>query len=338
MLETVFRTDDLPEDDRFDRWYHMIRNSILPAIIRPDDIRGFRADIRLLDLAAVQVYTMSQTSLRVSRPATLVRRSDPEQLHLILITRGTFVFTQAGRQTPLGAGDLMFYDSSRAFDGMIVDDGSVVGTQVQVQLPRAMLPRPALVDGLIGHRLSGGGLSTLVSGYLRGLVRPAAGYRAGDAAGLATTTVDLVTALVAHESHTEDRCPPEPHDRALLNRILEFMRQRLGDPGLSPDMIAGVHHISTRYLHKLFQGQTLTVAAWIRRNRLERCHRDLADPRHHHRPIHAVANRWGFTDKAHFSRVFRSAYGISPSDYRYLAATGSPSSLPVVESVPAVDQ
>jgi AraC-like DNA-binding protein len=337
MLEMVFRTDDLPTTDRFDCWYQLIRNSILPAIVRPDDVRAFRATTRLLDLTAVQVYTMCQTSLRVSRPARLVRQSDPEQCHLVLITGGSMVFTQAGRQTPLGAGNLMFYDSSRTFEGSVINDGDhAAGTQIQVQFPRAMLSRPALIDELIGCRLSGGGLGTLISGYLRELVKPAAGYRTGDAAGLATATMDLVDALVAHESHTEDWRPPELRDRALLNRILEFMRQRLGDPGLSPAMIAGAHHISVRYLHKLFQRQDLTVAAWIRRQRLERCHRDLGDPRHLRRPIHAVATRWGFTDNAHFSRLFRSAYGLSPSEYRHLAATGGSACI-VNSGAPAVN-
>jgi AraC-like DNA-binding protein len=62
------------------------------------------------------------------------------------------------------------------------------------------------------------------------------------------------------------------------------------------------------------------VAAWIRQHRLEHCHRDLADPGQRSRPIHAIAAHWGFTDKAHFSRLFRVTYGIPPSEFRHLAA------------------
>ncbi|MEV0214766.1 helix-turn-helix domain-containing protein [Micromonospora sp. NPDC050695] len=32
--------------------------------------------------------------------------------------------------------------------------------------------------------------------------------------------------------------------------------------------------------------------------------------------MQAIAARWGFADKAHFSRVFRAAYGTSPQAYR----------------------
>ncbi|WP_223245636.1 helix-turn-helix domain-containing protein [Streptomyces sp. CBMA156] len=32
--------------------------------------------------------------------------------------------------------------------------------------------------------------------------------------------------------------------------------------------------------------------------------------------VSGVAQRWGFTDAAHFSRIFRAWYGISPSQWR----------------------
>ena len=34
------------------------------------------------------------------------------------------------------------------------------------------------------------------------------------------------------------------------------------------------------------------------------------------RPVAAVAARWGFVDAAHFSRAFKTTYGVSPSEYR----------------------
>ncbi|MFD4701025.1 helix-turn-helix transcriptional regulator [Streptomyces niveus] len=62
-------------------------------------------------------------------------------------------------------------------------------------------------------------------------------------------------------------------------------------------------------------------AAWIRHRRLERCRLDLANPRLNARPIQAIAERWGFTNPTHFSRLFRAAYGIPPRDYRHLPST-----------------
>ncbi|MEV8610809.1 helix-turn-helix domain-containing protein [Amycolatopsis sp. NPDC051373] len=38
---------------------------------------------------------------------------------------------------------------------------------------------------------------------------------------------------------------------------------------------------------------------------------------HRHVPIAAIGRRWGFSDAAHFSRLFRSTYGRSPREYRH---------------------
>ncbi|MFF1491603.1 helix-turn-helix domain-containing protein [Streptomyces sp. NPDC058304] len=36
-------------------------------------------------------------------------------------------------------------------------------------------------------------------------------------------------------------------------------------------------------------------------------------------PVHTVARRWGFTNASVFSRVFREAYGTSPTEFRHWA-------------------
>ena len=36
----------------------------------------------------------------------------------------------------------------------------------------------------------------------------------------------------------------------------------------------------------------------------------------------AIGARWGYPDPAHFSRLFKSVYGVSPRDYHYHAEAG----------------
>ncbi|RCG15223.1 helix-turn-helix domain-containing protein [Streptomyces diacarni] len=111
--------------------------------------------------------------------------------------------------------------------------------------------------------------------------------------------------------------------RALFVQIQSFVWQHLGDPGLCPDAIAAAHHISTRSLHRLFQSRGCTVSAWVRRQRLGRARRDLADPRLAGRTIQSIAATWGFPRPADFTRAFRAAYGVPPQDFRAGALRGS---------------
>jgi AraC-like DNA-binding protein len=99
-------------------------------------------------------------------------------------------------------------------------------------------------------------------------------------------------------------------------RIQAWIDERLHDTALSPASIAAEHFISVRHLHGLFAAEGLTVSAWIRDRRLERCRRDLADPALAGETVASIAYGWGFRNPRHFSRVYRAAFGCAPSDGR----------------------
>jgi AraC-like DNA-binding protein len=68
-----------------------------------------------------------------------------------------------------------------------------------------------------------------------------------------------------------------------------FIEDQLADPELTPSAVARAHHVSLRYLYKLFEGEQKSVAGLIKERRLERCRRDLLDPSLRHLPVSAIA-------------------------------------------------
>lgn len=114
--------------------------------------------------------------------------------------------------------------------------------------------------------------------------------------------------------------PPDESRRAVrLRDVQGYIRRNLGDPDLSPRTIAAAHHVSLRYLHQLFADYGVTVAAWVRQQRLEQACRDLADPSLARLPVQRIAVRWGFADHSTFTRAFRRAYHLPPQVYRRTA-------------------
>ena len=73
------------------------------------------------------------------------------------------------------------------------------------------------------------------------------------------------------------------------------------------------------YLDKLFEAQGVSTWQYIRNKRLDRCRRDLADPRLATESILTIASGWGFANAAHSSRSFSRAFGESPRDFRAAA-------------------
>ncbi|MEV6175319.1 helix-turn-helix domain-containing protein [Streptomyces sp. NPDC051954] len=323
MIGTVFRSEDVPAEDRFDHWRERVGRTVAPAEVTSDHAADFWARQRLLGLGPVTVWSASFLPTRFRRNARMVRQSDPELYHLRLVLGGGLAVDHDGRIDTYGPGDLYLADSSRPGDIRSYDDrerGVVSG--VAVEVPKALLPVPP--RDLLGRRLSGReGVGALLSDFLTGLERQADTLRPSDASRLGTVLLDLLSAWIAQLQEAEAALPPETRQRALTMHIRAFIRQNLHDPRLTPPVIAAAHHISLSYLHRLFQQQAQgeTVAAAIRRQRLEGARRELADPALRATPIHTIAARWGLPRASDFTRTFRGAYGMSPKEYRLQALT-----------------
>jgi AraC-like DNA-binding protein len=100
----------------------------------------------------------------------------------------------------------------------------------------------------------------------------------------------------------------------LYESVCRYIGRELEDPTLDPLTIAQQHGCSVRALHALFSEHQSTVAGFIRQQRLEKCRVALHVPQHVR--IGELALRWGFSDAAHFSKLFKSTYGQSPRVYR----------------------
>jgi AraC-like DNA-binding protein len=103
---------------------------------------------------------------------------------------------------------------------------------------------------------------------------------------------------------------------AHLQRAERFIRANLANPELSPGLLAAACGISLRYLHALYQDMNATVAQRIRDARLVAARDALGAPGT--AALLDVAYRFGFSDQAQFSRLFKQAFGLTPSTYRQL--------------------
>lgn len=315
----VISTAEVPAVERFAFWREVTSQVWAPYDLRcePHLESRFQARMDISEFGPVQASLMTSTPYSAERTPRLIRKADPGLFRLVCTVRGHGVMAQDGRQAEFGPGDLMLADTSRPYRAELSPD--VPGGQVLVLcLPRSLLPFSHRdLRHLAGVRLRGDqGMGALSSQFLLQLAQHMHELGPSDTARLATLTLDVFTAALATALDAEDTVPPHARRRVLMAQIFGFIRRNLADPQLTPDAIAAAHHISLRYLHKLFHQEGHTVAGWVRERRLERCRRDLADPRLADRPINAIAARWGFGSAAHFSQVFRGTYGVSPGQFR----------------------
>ncbi|MBW4717512.1 helix-turn-helix domain-containing protein [Saccharothrix obliqua] len=313
---TEFTTEDFAPEDRFDSWVQAGARSLTPTWIRSPAEADFHATTRTLALGDVAIAALHYPSVHVRRPAKLIRRSDPEAYQLNLVLGGEAVVCQAGREARSGVAEFTLYDTSHPLAAHRRCPAG--GPSLLVQVPRARLPLPANAVGRFTAVAFSArqGMGAAFARWLVDTMGRAHEFTPADAPTLASVTVDLLAAVLAGALSTEDHLTPEGRRRALKLTIEGFVERHLADPALSPASVAAAHHISTRLLQQLFAADNTSPAAWIRQRRLERCRRDLVDPSLSEVPVHRIAARWGLHRPAHFSRLFRDAYGQPPGDYR----------------------
>jgi AraC family transcriptional regulator, positive regulator of tynA and feaB len=109
-----------------------------------------------------------------------------------------------------------------------------------------------------------------------------------------------------------------PHLPSLrLKKALRLVLGNIGDAQLSPDWLASELGISRRLLYLEFEKIGSSPKAFMRDLRLKLCHRCLMTTSPSETDLTRIALEHGFTDSSHFSRAFKSRFGVQPSQVRY---------------------
>jgi AraC-like DNA-binding protein len=303
-------------------WRQAIIQTLGPIEVTVEDLRSFQAETRITEFGAIQISSYRMSPCRTRRTPRMIRQADPGLFQLILPFRGHAGITHERLHVGVGVSDLALYNTSWPWDIQVSHGGTMI-EGIMVTFPYRVFPIPPDKAGPLTVFSGQKGIGALLAGFLTRLTADPGPYRPAEAARLGTIIMDLLATQLAQQLDNASLIPFQTARNALLTRIHAFIERNLAEPELTPVEIAAAHAISVRQLHRLFHDQNVTVAAWIRDRRLDRCRRDLADPLLRDRPIHAIAARWGFGDPAHFSHRFRNRYGITPSDYRNLAGQAS---------------
>lgn len=309
-MSPVFSTAAQPPVDRKAFWQEVVCKSFIPADIRFLDPGPFTGSVASDHVGAVHIGAASASPQHVARTERLISRYPEEHVVVALLTAGTGVISQRGKAAFLRPGDFVFFDTVRPYSA---DYSGQFGVAC-FMIPRPSFPLPTRVlEQVAGVRVPcDQGIGLLVSPFLTTLAAEAEAYANTPEVG--SSAIELLAAAAKHVAG--DESVAEQREAALLPGIRSFVEQRLSDPELRPEIIARAFGISVRYLHSLFADQDTTLGGWIRHRRLEACRRELGRSGSAKQTIAAVAHRWGFTDAAHFSRLFRASYGMSPREWR----------------------
>ena len=297
----------------FSAWKRMVSSSFVPLDVTSSKPRTFSGSMRSRTIEGISIVQISADQHDVSRTYALIEASDEKYFKLSLMLEGRCKLFQDDRETMLEEGDIAVYDTQRPYT--LSFDQSF--RSLVLMFPHHMIDLPASVIGrLTAIKMSqNSGLGKLISPFLTEIARNLEQLNGTSGMRLAHNAVDLVTTMLSAELDMAEQTTQSPKSQ-LQAQIYSYIDANLGNLDLGPAVIAADHFISTRYLHMLFREGGETVTAWIRNRRMGHIRRDLRDPVLAHHSIGTIAAKWGFPDAAHFSRVFRTTFGLTPSSYR----------------------
>lgn len=315
----AWTTSALPAHRQFEAWREVIVDAHLSWDIPKIDCEQFPAGMRQHRFEGVRLTDCTApTRVSGTRGRAQIARDDEAYLTVVMVAQGSETLRFGDDEVHLTAGMFTLWDSTRP---MAFATGEHL-RQMSLLVPeRELLRRMPRVRDLVGRPMgAAGGAGGLFVDHFQALMRRFGELPPASREPVLDATLDLLGVCLGEQPSL-----PAPRvRRMMLEQVQRHIDKHLADPALGVASLARAFRMSERNLHKLFEGSGSTLSAYIRDQRLAMCRRDLGSRALMSRQIAEIARHWGFTDPGHFSKAFRAAYGMSPSELRVRAADSLP--------------
>lgn len=309
----------------FEEWRGAVDQAFVPLAADPlgplDAARGgggWRGSLRSRVMGPCSLAQVTGGAALVRRERREISAADPGVLKLSVAVRGRCLVEQGDRRSVLAPGDAVLYDTARPYRLRFEESFSTL----VVMFHRDLLPLPASrVAPLLARRIPGGsGPGAALLPMLGALARHDAGP--GAPAPHDLFVADAVLGLVSACLVDDAEVPAQDEDarHATYRRVMAFIDAHLAED-LDVVGLAVTHHVSVRYLQKLFADHGGTVSSRVRQRRLERARLELSDPAHGRRSVASIGASCGMPEPSAFARAFKAAWGTSPSEHRPRSST-----------------
>ncbi|WP_423604875.1 helix-turn-helix domain-containing protein [Sphingomonas sp. MS122] len=300
-----FSTCGIEARQRHDAWRE--RPSSFGRMFETVPHEAFDTSSSVFALGSIQVAFSSFCSQTWTRTAAMARADDVDWLTVNVRFAGAAHGDSEIADFVVPAGGAVLMDLARPSSHLSERSDSAL-----LMIPRA-LAESALgpVRSLHGAVISPSG-SALLRTHLRQLQQSVHDIPVAQSERMSGILLDLIAVSLSMEGRSV--APTADALDAVRQRALALIDARLGSAQLNPASLARSLGVSRSTLYRLFSAEG-GVNAYIRQRRLEHVHQLLGQSTTNE-PIAVLAERWGFCDAAHFGRLFRAAYGMTPGEYR----------------------
>lgn len=302
-----FNTDKIVPDLREEAWREnmgVLFDMNLPAAGQPDKVVSARIEACSF---GDTVFGVTHANGRLfERSPSRVARDDMDHILVQVFIKGGGV-TEHNNQ--ICKGDMLVIDLGRPHRMLNSDFENLT-----LVLPRDIYPQLSdTLAQLHGQKLPfTNPVIRLMSEHLLALWRQVGDMSMEQATGSLHDSLELLYRSISREGLSGDIQPGASIQLSKLVR--RYIESHMSDE-LNPNELAVKFGLSRSQLYRMFDADG-GVARYIWERRLNSAMRMLSLPQYRHLPIIAIACEVGFTSEAHFSRVFKTRFGLPPGQAR----------------------
>ncbi|MFM0220733.1 AraC-like ligand-binding domain-containing protein [Paraburkholderia dipogonis] len=312
-MPSVFSLDSVPVNQRFSAYRDQVETYYVPVSVKCDHPERFNAWINGTNLGAVTAGTSLLGEQDVDRRTEHIARSEDDRIKLIVPLSGAIYVAQDSKHTLIRPGEFYVTDPARPYQESIVEDLTFIFFLLPRNLLTSKISRIEDITAIGFDRERPYARLAVDFAHSLSIVLDAIEQAAASQAGIIASDL-FVMAL--WERMDEVQTHATVHRTAQFRLARAFIDRHLADVNLDLGKVATAMQFSTRYLHGLLSEGGLNYRQYVLERRLTQCAKDLTTAGNADLSIAEIASRWGFSDNAHFSRSFKSFYGMSPRDYR----------------------
>jgi AraC family transcriptional activator of tynA and feaB len=309
----VYSTAAVPRGARASYWNDIYARQFAQVTFNPVDRESFEAELRVGAVGPIGIARVQSKPTDIERTRHHISRSEGRIFSFLLQARGTGVFSHYGHETRMEEGDFTLCDSASPHRFNCSEGTELIILRTPPEVLRSYLPDPEQFCGL---RLAANkGITGTAANLARKLWSLAeSGLPEKFGAMVARNVLDIMATsyAMAFDNSFAD-------SSAVSTRRLQakrYIEAHLREPDLTPCTVAGALGISPRYLRMLFCGGNENASRYILRRRLEECAKQLSSALWRGHTITEIAFSSGFNSAAHFTRVFRDEYDVTPTQFR----------------------
>lgn len=243
------------------------------------------------------------------RTQSHIARDADDAFGILHVLEGKEVLKQGEHETLLNPGDTLLWDSTRPMHFSVLEKLH----KLTIFIPQKQLSEilPQSHDFCGAPIRASTPLGRIIGNNIRMLGEHCHELDSSEFFPVLRSVLGLISAALVSGNEIKDR-----RHRGLLQQIKDYVTANIDNPMMNAASIARANNISKRYLYRLFETEETSITDLIRAQRLQICKEAILLNATGQTTLTDIALSHGFNDIAHFSKLFKNQYGISPRVFR----------------------